>query len=73
MAKTLAQFAVGMANLATGLPHDMEAATGKAALKVTTAARASIARASGGDSRRSTSRMSGSRASPCLSASRSHR
>ena len=51
MAKTLGQFAVGMANLATGLPHDMEAATGKAALKVTTAARASIARASGGDSR----------------------
>jgi len=51
MAKTLGQFAVGMANLATGLPHDMEAATERAALKTVTAARASIKRASGGDSR----------------------
>ena len=51
MAKTMAQFAVGMANLATGLPRDMEVATEKSALKLTTAARASIAQAAGGDSR----------------------
>ena len=61
MAKTLGQFAVGMANLATGLPKDMEAATAKAALKVTTAARASIARASGGDNRLSGGGVGGKR------------
>lgn len=53
MANDFAKFAVGMANLATGLPHDMEVATEKSALKLTTAARASIARAAGGDSRMS--------------------
>jgi len=46
----LAAFAVKAAGMAAGLPSDMEAATGKAALKVTTAARASIKQASGGDS-----------------------
>ena len=51
MAKTLGEFALNLSSLAVNLPHDMESATERAALKTVTAARTSIAKASGGDNR----------------------